>query len=232
MSPLRLAVLASGGGSNFQALLDHSRRRGPRAAWLPVLLVSDREEAGALERARAAGVDTAVAPVRGRSPADVARETLALLEDRGVDALLLAGYLRLVPPEVVRRYHGRILNIHPALLPAFGGAGMYGLHVHRAVIEAGVRVTGATVHLVDEEYDRGTILAQWPVPVLPGDTPEVLAARVLSVEHRLYPRAVDHASATWSCGKEPGPLTEPGEVFRLDRVPRNDDLSEIEKEAS
>ena len=256
--PLRIAVFASGGGSNFQALVEHARARlgdsaarpasaerpatrrpapGERRAgevsvraegraaptpaparaafWRPVLLVSDREGAGAIERARRAGVDPFVVPVRGRPGADVARETLALLEDRGVDALLLAGYLRLVPEEVVRRYRGRILNIHPALLPAFGGAGMYGMNVHRAVIEAGVLVTGATVHLVDEEYDRGRIIAQWPVPVLPEDTPESVAARVLNVEHRLYACAVDHASAAWRAGREPGPLAGPGEGFRL-----------------
>ena len=104
---------------------------------------------------------------------------------------MLAGWLQLVPSEVVARYHGRMVNVHPALLPAFGGKGMYGKRVHQAVIAAGARVSGATVHLVDERYDEGAILAQWPVPVLPGDTPETLAARVLAVEHRILPLAVE-----------------------------------------
>ena len=104
--------------------------------------------------------------------------------------VVLAGYLKLVPPAVTRAFAGRIVNVHPALLPAFGGHGMYGLRVHAAVLAAGCTVTGVTVHLVDEQYDRGAILAQWPVPVLSGDTAESLAARVLLTEHRLLPRTV------------------------------------------
>jgi len=122
----------------------------------------------------------------------VARETLRLLEELDIDVILLAGYLRLLPSDVVARYEGHILNIHPALLPDFGGGGMYGRKVHRAVLESGVEISGATVHFVTEEYDDGAILAQWQVQVIPGDTPEELAARVLWVEHELYPRAVDH----------------------------------------
>ena len=105
----------------------------------------------------------------------------------GCDLVVLAGYLKLVPAEVIDRYRGRILNVHPALLPAFGGKGMYGHRVHEAVLASGARESGATVHLVDEVYDRGAILAQARVPVLPGDDPETLAARVLEVEHRLLP---------------------------------------------
>jgi phosphoribosylglycinamide formyltransferase 1 len=104
--------------------------------------------------------------------------------------VVLAGYLRLVPAEVVRTYAGRIVNVHPALLPAFGGTGMYGARIHRAVLEAGVTVTGVTVHYVDEIFDHGRIIAQWPVPVLAGDTETALAERVLRVEHALYPRVV------------------------------------------
>ena len=111
--------------------------------------------------------------------------------DAQAELVALAGYLRRVPPAAVHRYEGRMVNIHPALLPAFGGPGMYGLHVHRAVLATGCRVSGATAHLVDEEYDHGPILAQWPVPVLPEDTPEHLAARVLRVEHMLYPAVVE-----------------------------------------
>jgi phosphoribosylglycinamide formyltransferase 1 len=100
---------------------------------------------------------------------------------------VLAGYLRLVPAAIVRRWEGRMLNVHPALLPAFGGKGMYGRRIHEAVLAARSTVTGVTVHLVDEHFDEGPIVAQWPVPVHPGDTPESLAARVLAAEHRLYP---------------------------------------------
>ena len=117
---------------------------------------------------------------------------------------MLAGYLKLVPPAVIARYRDRIVNMHPALLPAFGGRGMYGHHVHEAVLASGARESGATVHLVDEEYDRGAILAQGRVPVLPGDTPDRLAARVLEVEHRLLPAVVLAAAAAG----RPVPLPE------------------------
>lgn len=202
---LRAAVFASGGGSNFQALLDHQR---PDGSWEIVLLISDRADAGALARAERAGVATAVVSTKGRELADVGREMLDLLEAHAVDVILLAGYLKLVPPEVVAQYPSRILNIHPALLPAFGGKGMYGMHVHRAVIEAGEAESGATVHFVDEEYDRGRILAQRRVPVRKGDTPEALAARVLEVEHRLYPDAVDHLCDALAAGQDPEPMQQ------------------------
>lgn len=190
---LRTAVFASGGGSNFQALLDH---QGPSCAWEIVLLVTDRGDASAIERARRAGVPVTVAPPGGRDPEAVAAELLGTLDEHEVDLILLAGYLKLVPREVVERYRGRILNIHPALLPKFGGQGMYGMRVHRAVLEAGERESGASVHLVDEEYDRGAVIAQRRVPVHADDTPETLAARVLAVEHELYPAAVDQHCTT------------------------------------
>ena len=155
------------------------------------LVLSDREDAGALRRARAAQIDASVITVAGRPPDYVARETLAALESGDVDLIALAGYLRLVPPAVVGRYRGRIVNIHPALLPAFGGKGMYGMRVHEAVLASGSTVSGATVHHVDEQYDDGRIIAQWPVPVLTDDTPAGLAARVLEVEHILYPAAIE-----------------------------------------
>jgi len=191
--PARIAVLASGGGSNFQALVDHFHHRLPpddRPGRI-VLLVSDRPGAGALERARHAGIPTRIVPAAGRPEDETAAELLAALDEAGAELVALAGYLRRVPPAAVHRYEGRMVNIHPALLPAFGGPGMYGLHVHRAVLATGCRVSGATAHLVDEEYDHGPILAQWPVPVLPEDTPEHLAARVLRVEHMLYPAVVE-----------------------------------------
>lgn len=224
--PVRIAVLASGGGTNLQALLDAFDARDPAVARV-VLVVSDREGAGALERARRAGVEARVVTVAGRSAEDAAGELLAALGSARVEMVALAGYLRLVPPEVVARFRGRIVNIHPALLPAFGGAGFYGMRVHRAVLEAGCTVSGATVHLVDEEYDRGRILAQWPVPVLPDDTPERLAARVLRCEHVLFPAAVEalalalrgEAHAAGGAGGDPAAVgSAAGEPAGADRA--------------
>ncbi len=213
MSRLPAAVLASGGGTNLQALLDREDRED---AYRIGLVVSDREEAGALERARAAGREARVVPVPGREPGEVARETLELFRERNVRLVLLAGYLRLVPPGVVDVYRGRILNVHPALLPAFGGEGMYGRRVHRAVLESGVKISGPTIHLVDEAYDRGSIVAQWPVPVLESDTEETLAERVLRVEHLLYPAAAGHVARAVAEGREPAAFSPPALPFTSD----------------
>ena len=186
----RVAVLASGGGTNLQALVDRLNTGAPGAARVE-LVVGSRAGIGALGRAERAGIPALALDARALGP-DAFRQALAdALEAHRIDLVVLAGWLQLVPVEVVQRYHGRMLNVHPALLPAFGGKGMYGMRVHQAVIAAGVRVSGATVHLVDERYDEGAIIAQWPVPVLPGETPESLAARVLAVEHRLLPLAVE-----------------------------------------
>ena len=182
----RVAVLASGGGTNLQAILDYLDAQHGAPAMAVALVASDRAAAGALERARRHGVP-AMALDAGQRGDGMA----AILESHAIDYIALAGYLRVVPVAVTRQWRGRIVNVHPSLLPSFGGAGMYGIRVHQAVIAAGVRVTGVTVHFVDEEYDRGPIIAQSPVPVLPGDTPETLAQRVLSVEHTLYPIALD-----------------------------------------
>jgi phosphoribosylglycinamide formyltransferase-1 len=189
---LRLAVLASGGGSNLQALINRFNRSNNHDSPLRVaLVVSDRVDAGALQRARAAGIEAVHIEMRGR-PADlVKRELLAALESADVDLIALAGFLRLVPAAIVRRFPNRIVNIHPALLPQFGGRGMYGINVHRAVLESGAKVSGATVHYVTEHYDEGDIIEQREVPVFPGDTPETLAARVLEVEHHLYPEVLE-----------------------------------------
>ncbi len=183
----RVAVAASGRGSNLQALL---RRLASDPVAEVVLVVSNRVEAGAIATAHANGIATAVLG----DPTD-ARAWLAALAVHQVDLLVLAGYLKAVPPAVVDAYRDRIINIHPALLPRHGGPGMYGARVHAAVLAAGDRESGATVHLVTEEYDRGAPLAQVRVPVLPDDTPDTLAARVLEVEHRLLPEAVCRAAA-------------------------------------
>ena len=182
----RIGVLASGGGSNLGAILTHLDERGDRAGGSVVLVASDRAAAPALDRARA----RATPAVHLADPTD-GDAMQAVLREHRIDLVVLAGYLRLIPPAVIRAYHGRVINVHPALLPAFGGPGMYGIRAHRAVIAAGARVSGVSVHFVDEEYDRGPLIAQWPVPVLPDDSAESLAARVLRIEHLLYPRVVD-----------------------------------------
>lgn len=188
--PRRIAVFASGGGTNLQALIDHFNP-APAPAARVELVVASRAGIGALERAARSGIASVVLDAREVGEGELGARMLAELERRRIDLVVLAGWLQLVPIEVVERFHGRMLNIHPALLPGFGGRGMYGMRVHRAVIESGVRVSGATVHLVSDRYDEGRIVAQWPVPVLAGDTPETLAARVLAVEHRILPLAVE-----------------------------------------
>ncbi len=182
MSPAaRVAVFASGGGTNLEALFE-ALDAHPTAEI--TLVVSDRDRAFALERATRRGVATAIVTH------DDGESIIELLETHAIDWVVLAGYLRIIPPAVVQRYRGRMLNIHPALLPKFGGAGMYGERVHAAVLEAGESESGATVHLVDELYDHGPIVAQRKVKVKPDDTPERLAARVLEVEHELLPEVV------------------------------------------
>ena len=179
-APVRVAVLVSGGGTNLQALLD-ALHESPLARVARV--ISNRPDAGALARARRAGVPATVL----RDPGDAA-ELLAALGDAHL--VVLAGYLKLVPAAVISRFRGRMINIHPALLPDFGGPGMYGRRVHAAVLASGAKESGATVHFADEEFDRGAIIAQEKVHVEPGDTPDTLAARVLEAEHRLLPRVV------------------------------------------
>lgn len=184
----RIAVFASGRGSNLQALHAYLERAGGAEV---VLVASDRPAAGALGWARDRDITTAPLDSAG----DDASAMLRVLAASRIDCVILAGYLRLVPAEVVRAYRGRIVNVHPALLPAFGGPGMYGARVHRAVLESGARVSGPIVHFVDEVYDHGPIIAQWPVPVFADDTDAALAARVLRAEHLLLPR-VAHLVAT------------------------------------
>lgn len=178
--PVRVAVLVSGGGTNLQALLD-AFQDSPVARVARV--ISNRADAGALERARRSGVPTTVL----RDAKDPEELHTALGD---AQLVVLAGYLKLIHPSAVARFRGRMINIHPALLPDFGGPGMYGHRVHEAVLASGAKESGPTVHFVDEEFDRGKIIAQERVPVMPGDTPATLAARVLEAEHRLLPRVV------------------------------------------
>ncbi len=209
---MNAAVFASGSGTNFQALLDWE---GKGALWRTRLLVVDRAQAGAVARAERAGVPVRHLAVTGRDPAELGAETLAALHGAQVDVVFLAGYLRLLPTAVCAAFKHRILNVHPALLPAFGGKGMWGGAVHQAVLDAGARVTGATVHFVDERYDEGAILAQWPVPVLTGDDAAALAARVLGVEHLLYPLAAQQLCRALAAGERPAPLAPPCEGFAM-----------------
>ena len=184
--PSRLAVLASGRGSNLQAIIDHFDNISRERIAKVVLVASNRADSPALIRAATASIDIA-----SFDAADEGDQLLDVLQRSRVDLVVLAGYLKRIPPKVVREYSGRILNIHPALLPEFGGEGMYGARVHEAVIASGAKESGVTVHVVNDEYDRGPIVAQWRVPVEPGDTADALAARVLSVEHVVYPRVIE-----------------------------------------
>ncbi len=184
--PSRLAVLASGRGSNLQAIIDHFDNLARERIAKIVLVASNRPDSPALVRAATASID--IAPFNA---GDDGSELLDLLHEFRIDLVVLAGYIKKIPPKVIREYAGRIINIHPGLLPEFGGEGMYGAHVHEAVIASGAEETGVTVHLVDDDYDRGPIIAQWRIRVEQSDTADTLAARVLNVEHVVYPRAVE-----------------------------------------
>jgi len=204
--PMHLAVFASGGGSNFKAILEAMQHGALPAT--AALCISNKPEAGALAHAEEYGVPTWVADPGGFATEEAyVAALLEVLDAHAVNFIALAGYLCKVPAAVVQAFRGRMLNIHPALLPAFGGKGLYGKRVHQAVLDYGTRWTGATVHLVDEEYDTGPIVLQEPVPVLPDDTPETLAARVLHVEHSLYPEAL--------CCFAEGRVTLEGRLVRI-----------------
>jgi phosphoribosylaminoimidazolecarboxamide formyltransferase / IMP cyclohydrolase len=192
----KIAVFASGEGTNLQALLDGCA--AGRVRGKVVLVVSNNEDVGALRRAKRAGIETLVShPKDFPSPEEYNAFLAHECQKRGVELICLAGFMLLVKAPLLRAYPWRIMNIHPALLPAFGGKGMYGMHVHEAVIKSGARVSGCTVHFIDESYDRGHIVTQAAVPVLPSDTPEALAARVRAQEHWSYPKAV----ALWCEGR-------------------------------
>ena len=197
MSKLRVAVMASGGGTSLQQLLDEFPDRGDSTAEARVcLVVSNRPGIGALERAERVGVRTEVIdPAEYESSEAFGKKLIELYNGESINLVVLAGYLKMLPNNLIAAYRNRIINIHPALLPLFGGKGMYGIRVHEAVLEAGVKLSGPTVHFVDEEYDRGPIIAQRPVPVYHTDTPETLAARVLEVEHQILPEVVSLIAA-------------------------------------
>ena len=186
---MNIVCIASGRGSNVDALLRATGDGRVRAR--VTLVISNISTAPVLTIAREAGVNAIHLSEKQFPDHDAfATRFLEVLRAAQADLIVLAGYLRKLPDAVCRAYRGRIINIHPALLPKYGGHGMYGSHVHEAVLAAGETESGATVHYVDEEYDRGAVIMQERVPVLRGDTPETLAARVLEAEHRLLPAAV------------------------------------------
>jgi phosphoribosylglycinamide formyltransferase-1 len=187
---LNIAVFGSGAGSNFRAILTAIQQGNIPGARIS-LVVSNNSGAGILGIARANALPAIhLSQKQFPDEGSFAAALLSTLRDHGVNFIALAGYMKRVPPAVVGAYRMRMVNIHPALLPRFGGGGMYGMRVHEAVLAAGQTTSGATVHYVDEEYDTGPVVLQHEVPVLPGDTPESLAARVLSAEHELYPAAI------------------------------------------
>lgn len=181
----RLAILASGSGSNAQQFINYFRGHHKIEV---ALIISNNPDAYVLSRASDSGVPTAVIGRSGWANQEAVRQLFASYR---IDAIVLAGYLLLIPSYLIEMFPCKIFNIHPALLPAFGGKGMYGMHVHRAVIESGRKQSGITIHLVNEAYDEGEILYQAKLDVLPGDTPESLAGRVLELEHLHYPRVVE-----------------------------------------
>ena len=174
MEKTRVAVLVSGGGTNLQAIIDKVADGSLPQVEL-VKVIASKESAYALERAAKAGIETAVAKEQP--------QVLEELEASGAEIIVLAGYMKVLSPEIIKKYRNRIINIHPSLIPKFCGKGFYGIRVHNAVIDAGEKESGATVHYVDEGVDTGEIILQEKVPVLEGDTPEELAARVLKTEH-------------------------------------------------
>lgn len=187
-SKRRLAVFVSGGGSNFRCIHEACLRGDVHGE--VVVVVSNRADCGGVLYANKHQIPIIIFPAEGPAAGLSAEELAAELQKAEVEFVLLAGYLKLVPSEVVQAFPRRMLNIHPALLPAFGGKGYYGMRVHKAVVASGVRFSGPTVHFVDEEFDRGPILAQRIVPVNPVESPEIVASNVLHEEHKLYPACV------------------------------------------
>jgi len=187
---LNIALFGSGRGSNFQAILA-AMEGGKISNARIAVAISNSSGSGILDIARSRGIPALhLSEKQSACTEEFVSKLLTVLSGYQVNFIALAGYMKRLDPRVIRAYRNRIINIHPALLPKFCGAGMYGERVHEAVIAAGEKVSGATVHIVDEEYDRGPIVLQKQVSVEPGDTPETLAARVLRVEHELYPEAI------------------------------------------
>lgn len=193
---LKIAVLVSGGGTNLQAIMD-AINSGIISNTKIVAVISNNKNAYALERARNAGIDAfVVSPKMYESRDDFNEALVQKIDSLGVDLIVLAGFLVNIPAKLVSKYPNKIINIHPSLIPSFCGKGFYGLHVHEAVLERGVKVTGATVHYVDEGTDTGEIIIQKAVQVMPGDTPEVLQRRVMEqAEWIILPQAINQIAS-------------------------------------
>ncbi|MDR2578614.1 MAG: phosphoribosylglycinamide formyltransferase [Chitinispirillales bacterium] len=187
---MRCAIFASGGGSNFQALIDKKTSGRLRADF--VLMIGNNSKAKAFDRARENNIPALhIAPSHFDTEELYADKLGAALKEVDTQLIILAGYMKKLPSSIITQYRNRIVNIHPALLPAFGGKGMYGMNVHKAVLEYGAKLSGITVHFVDEEYDQGPVIMQKSVPVLDGDDPQALADRVLAAEHENYWQAIE-----------------------------------------
>ena len=215
---VRVAALVSGGGSNLGAILQ-AQESGALPGIQVVLVLSSKSGVYALERADRHHVESTVVERSWFADEAGFQDTvLQKLVNARVDVVCLAGYLKKLGPEIIRTFRGRLLNIHPALLPKYGGPGMYGHFVHEAVLAAGDKESGCTVHVVDEEFDHGPVLSQARVPVLPGDTPQSLAARVLEQEHQLYPKVIREFCKKLCLTPDPLPKGEgadrPGEAKR------------------
>ncbi len=185
----RIAVFASGRGSNFQAILEQIKK-----GFIPAsieLCITNNPEAGIIEIAEANGISVKICPPKDYSDSHAFNQAiLTALIEAEIDYIILAGYLKLIGRQIVDRYNNKIINIHPALLPSFGGKGMYGHHVHEAVFNRGVKLSGATVHLVNNEYDAGPIVLQKSVSIEDAISDEEIAKRVLKIEHEIFPQAV------------------------------------------
>lgn len=187
---LNISVLASGGGTNFQAIIDAIETGKIENARINLLIASN-DKAFAIKRAEKAGIKTAViGNAQVSSEKEKSRKIIEALDDAKTDLVVLAGYMSILSEEIIEKYKNRIINIHPSLIPKYCGMGMYGIHVHEAVLAAGEKETGATVHHVDEGVDTGMIIMQEKVEVKTGDTPEILQKRVLETEHRILPEVV------------------------------------------
>lgn len=195
MNPVKIAVLVSGGGTNLQALID-AEKSGIIKSGKITLVVSSSPTAYALERAKNAGIETAVADKHAyANRKDFEEALIASLEEKGIELIVLAGFMYILSPDFIARYKDRMINVHPSLIPSFCGDGFYGLHVHEAALAYGVKVTGATVHFVNEITDGGKIIMQKAVEIHEGDTPETLQKRVMQeAEWLILPAAVEKVS--------------------------------------
>ncbi len=185
---IKLAVLASGSGTDLQSIIDASEKKEIDAKM--VVVISDRENAFALERAKKHSIGACFISPENKNREEHEKEVSEIIDNYKVDLIVLAGYLRMLTPYFIKKYRNKIINIHPALLPFFGGKGMYGEKVHKAVLDSGMKISGCSVHFVDESIDGGPIIIQRAVEVKDDDTVETLASRVLEEEHKILPEAI------------------------------------------